>query len=116
MQVYSGVKQYIIGNLNANELSSMKKFTYEKSKQYDKSSPPPMTTPFSSPETFKHNLQKKRNSYSVKNTHFLFTNNQKDCINDKSQNLDFGISEPLSKQFNEPENTINSNNENKIFK
>ena len=116
VQVYSGVKQYIIGNINANELSSMKKFTIEKSKQYDKSLQPPMTTPFSSPEAIKHNLQKKRNSYSVKNTHFLFTNNQKDYINDKSHNFDFDISEPLSKQFNEPENTINNNNENKIFK
>ena len=30
LKIYSGVKQYINGHLNANELSSMKKFTYEK--------------------------------------------------------------------------------------
>ena len=36
-KIYSGVKQYIKGNLNANELSSMRKFTLEKSnnKGYD---------------------------------------------------------------------------------
>ena len=31
-KIISGVKQYIKGNLNADELSSMKKFSYEKSK------------------------------------------------------------------------------------
>ena len=30
-KIYSGVKQYIKGNINAHELSSMKKFVYNKS-------------------------------------------------------------------------------------
>ena len=54
-KIYSGVKQYIKGNLNASELSSMKKFTYQKSKtkMYDNSVP--STSPFPSPDVIKNN-------------------------------------------------------------
>lgn len=51
-QIISGVKQYIKGNLNANELSSMKKFSYEKSKTkfFDKGNPMQNTAQNISPE------------------------------------------------------------------
>ena len=40
-KIFSGVKEYIKGNINADELMSMKKFSYERSKTkvFDKSSP-----------------------------------------------------------------------------
>ena len=42
-KIFSGVKEYIKGNINADELASMKKFSYERSntKVFDKSSPNP---------------------------------------------------------------------------
>jgi len=77
-KIYSGVKQYIKGNLNANELTSMRKFTLEKSnnKGYDYSYPTPNTTPFPSPDSikFKKDLHK-RNSYNIRDGSFLFMNN-----------------------------------------
>jgi len=99
-KIVSGVKQYIKGNLNANELSAMKKFTYEKSnsKAYDNNdSPFPNTSPFPTPDSMKYNNNnnnnhsshknqnnidyKKRNSLNVNNTNLLFLNsytNKKD--------------------------------------
>ena len=77
-KIYSGVKQYIKGNLNANELSSMRKFTLEKSnnKGYDYSYPTPNTTPFPSPDTMKFNKEfHKRNSYNIRDGSFMFLNN-----------------------------------------
>jgi len=77
-KIYSGVKQYIKGNLNANELSSMRKFTVEKSnpKGYDYSYPTPNTTPFPSPDTMKFNKDfHKRNSYNIRDNSFMFMNN-----------------------------------------
>ena len=121
-QVYSGVKQYIKGNINANELSSMKRFTYEKSKtgRYDKGSPPPNTTPFPSPEAIKNNLYQKRNSQILNNTKLLFINSHSNnkrgsnILNENTINF-FNI-----KKFNEPEinniNIIDNNKNNEIFK
>ena len=45
-KIISGVKEYIKGNINANDLTSMKKFAFEKSKTkiFDKLSPNPKTT------------------------------------------------------------------------
>ena len=88
-KVVSGVKQYIKGNLKANELSTMKKFTYEKSnsKVYDNNdSPFPNTSPFPSPDSMKYNNNsnhnnhnnnenKKRNSLNANSTNLLFLNN-----------------------------------------
>ena len=79
-KVYSGVKQYIKGNLNADELSSMKKFTFEKSKTkiFDKSIPSSSKSPFHYPESSK-NLNKiidqKINSHNLNKDQLLFINN-----------------------------------------
>ena len=45
-KIISGVRQYIKGNLNADELTTMKKFAFEKSnsKAFDKTSPAPKST------------------------------------------------------------------------
>ena len=136
-KIYSGVKAYIKGNLNANELTSMKKFTYEKSKTkvFDISSPspsPPISS-FPSGEVLKNNNNydyQKRNSNVLNNTFLLLnhytnhTNNIKDDNNNnkidkrkvflsqKSFN-DSNITDSLTKRYNEPEpeiiNDINKN-------
>ena len=74
-KVYNGVKQYIKGNLNANELTSMKKFTFEKSnsKIYDKSIPYPSTSPFPSPDIINNNY--KSNAHSPNNDQYSLINN-----------------------------------------
>ena len=93
-KIVSGVKQYIKGNLNANELSTMKKFTYEKSNsKYDNNnnSPIPNTSQFPSPDSMKFNnnlfshhiTEKKRNSLNVNNTNLLFLNSY---VNKKEYN------------------------------
>ena len=77
-KVYSGVKQYIKGNLNANELSSMKKFTYEKSKTkiLDNSYSPSISS-FAYQDLIKNNNEfRKRNSHIVNNEQFLFPNSR----------------------------------------
>ena len=77
-KIYSGVKAYIKGNLNANELSSMRKFTVDKpnNKGYDYSYPTPNTTPFPSPDSIKFNKEfHKRNSYNIREGSFMFMNN-----------------------------------------
>ena len=70
-KIYSGVKQYINGHLNANELSSMKKFTYEKSKsseKNDKNKNSIKTTPFpSSPSSHKLNNNSELNKNVINN-------------------------------------------------
>ena len=141
-KIVSAVKQYIKGNLNANELSSMKKFTVEKSnsKAYDKSyaSPSPNTSPFQSPDIIKNNNYKdyqKRNSYNINNGSLYFmnsySNNSKDNNNNvfkdkkknflsqKSLNM-ANKSDSLNKKFNEEEfnlnNNINNNSNNKNFR
>jgi hypothetical protein len=90
-KVYSGVKQYIQGYIKAEELSSMKKFTFERSKtKVIDRSPPSLNTPgpFPSPDNLKtinNNLQKVDNnqdSFRIKD------NNKKNIfISQKSFNL-----------------------------
>lgn len=77
-KIYSGVKQYIKGNINAEELSSMKKFTNEKSKTkvFDKPSPSQSISPFPSPEILTNNNLQKRNSYILNNADYFFLNHQ----------------------------------------
>ena len=88
-KVYSGVKQYIKGNINANELTSMKKFTYEKSKSkvFDKSYPSPTTSPFPSEDIIKnknYDFQHKiSNPTFINNNSPFFLNNQ---INNNTNN------------------------------
>ena len=138
-KVYSGVKQYIKGNLNANELTSMKKFTYEKSKTkcFDKSYPSPTTSPFPSEDIIKY----KNNDYQKKNSNSNFLSNnympislnsqissdsnntrierKKTFVSQKSfNNSNLNLRDSLTKKFSEIEDNINFNNENndKIFK
>ena len=135
-KIYSGVKQYIRGNLNANELTTMKKFTYEKSKTkvLDKSSPSPTISSFPSGELLKNNNYEyqKRNSNILNNTLLLLshhtnnTNNIKDDNNSNNNKIDkrkaffsqksfnnSNMSDSLTKRYNEPEpeifNDINRN-------
>ena len=132
-KIVSGVKQYIKGNLNANELSTMKKFTYEKSstKGYDNNdSPYPNTSAFPSPDSMKlnnnnnnHNNHnnidyKKRNSLNVNNSNLLFLNsyaNKKDnvvhdkrksFVSQKSLNMSNKL-DSINKKFSEETNEIN---------
>ena len=135
-KIYSGVKQYIKGNLNANELTSMKKFTYEKSKTkcFDKSYPSPTTSPFPSEDLIKY----KNNDYQKKNSNSNFLSNnympislnsqissesnnrierKKTFMTQKSFN-NSNLRDSLTKKFSEIEDNINFKNENndKIFK
>ena len=132
-KIVSGVKQYIKGNLNANELSTMKKFTYEKSstKGYDNNdSPYPNTSAFPSPDSMKFNNNnnnhnnhnnidyKKRNSLNVNNSNLLFLNsyaNKKDnvvhdkrksFVSQKSLNMSNKL-DSINKKFSEETNEIN---------
>ena len=135
-KIVSGVKQYIKGNLNANELSTMKKFTYEKSNSKSDNninSPSPNTSPFHSPDSMKfnnnnlnnhHNVDKKRNSLNVNNTNLLFLNsytNKKDnnVVHDKRKNFvsqkSLNMSNKLdliNKKFSEETNKINKTEKN----
>ena len=119
-KVYSGVKQYIKGNLNANELSSMKKFTYEKSntKFIDKSIPYPSTSPFPSPDIFSNNYYKS-NAHSPNNEQYSCINNynknekiifekRKTFLSQKSFNLPKNIGDEMN-------NNIFEKNEKKIL-
>ena len=112
-KVYSGVKQYIKGNLNANELSSMKKFTYEKSKTtkiYDKSFPSPITSPFPTPDTNKtYNGIKKRNSYAINNSEHFLKNYQSSSSKDSNLIIDKSKLFLRQKSLN-PKNNSNSLN------
>ena len=65
-KVYSGVKQYIKGNLNASELSSMKKFTYERSKTKIFDNSIPSTSPFPTGDLIKYNNEQRNHSNSIR--------------------------------------------------
>ena len=81
-EVYSGVRQYINGVLNANQLSSMKNFSYAKSNsnncEVSEKHNSAKITPFPSPERIKH-----KNSFERKK---LFIN--EDCHNNSEKVLD----------------------------
>ena len=81
-EVYSGVRQYINGVLNANQLSSMKNFSYAKSNsnncEVSEKHNSAKITPFPSPERIKH-----KNSFERKK---LFIN--EDCYNNSEKVLD----------------------------
>ena len=81
-KIISGVRQYIKGNLNANELSSMKKFAFEKSKTklFDKTYPVPKSTESVPYDNIYNSPSQKRQS------HFLdskIKNNDLNVINKK---------------------------------
>ena len=135
-KIVSGVKQYIKGNLDANELSTMKRFTYEKSNSKNDNninSPSPNTSPFPSPDSMKfnnnnvnnhHNSDKKRNSLNVNNSNLLFMNsytNKKDNIDVHDKRKSFvsqkslNISNKLdsfNRKFSEEKNDINKDEKN----
>ena len=136
-KVISGVKQYIKGNLKANELSTMKKFTYEKSdsKAYDNNdSPFPNTSPFPSPDSMKYNYNnqsnhnnidnKKRNSLNLNNSNLSFLNNytnkkdhngvhdkRKRFVSQKSLNMSNKL-DSINRKFSEEINEINKTEKN----
>ena len=66
-KIFSGVKEYIKGNINADELASMKKFSYERSntKVFEKSSPNTKMAQNISPEYLYNNniSQNQQNIY-----------------------------------------------------
>jgi len=131
-KIISGVKQYIKGNLNANELSNMRKFTYEKSNSKvrdNNDSPFPSTSPFPTPDSMKFNNNnnsnhnnidnKKRYSLNVNNTNFLFLNNnankrdsnvivdkRKSFVSQKSLNMSNNL-DSINKKFSDETNEIN---------
>ena len=109
-KIYSGVKQYIKGNLNANELSSMKNFSYKRSKTkvFDQSPSPPMTSPFTFPE--KNNINECTNKKSSTNELFRnkYSNNNITNIFDKKNS--FNLKSELNEQFEFSHNLKNDNN------
>ena len=84
-KIVSGVKQYIDGRLNANQLFTMKVFTSDKikGKKNEMLTPAPTspnTSGFISPQKFKNNSQlSKRNSYAP-NISYLFNKGNKNNI------------------------------------
>jgi hypothetical protein len=126
-KVYSGVKQYIKGNINANELSSLRKFTVEKSnpRGYDYSYPTPNTTPFPSPDSMKFNKDfHKRNSYNIRDNSFMFlnnyTNNKENEFNSDKRKMIFSektLKVPSNKDdINEKSSDLEMNKNNKFKK
>ena len=112
-KVYSGVKQYIKGNLNANELSSMRKFTMEKSKSkpYEYS---PNTSPFPSPDTMKFSIEYQKANSKTKDNNGM-VDKRKIFQSQKSLKLVRKEVDILDEKINEQDlKPINiNNNENK---
>ena len=106
-KVYSGVKQYIKGNINANELSAMKRFNFEKSKTkiFNKESTSPNISSFPSPENI-NDLRRKRNSHILNNTDLLFINSHTNHINEYNTNFDIKKNYKTHKSFNKQNEEI----------
>ena len=98
-EVYSGVRQYINGVLNAKQLSSMKKFSYGKSKSNEKiieKNNPAKISSFPTPEKIKsknsfdrkrlfHNNESRNNSELALDNNFnTYNNNDNIFISQKS--------------------------------
>jgi hypothetical protein len=111
-KVYSGVKQYIKGNLNANELSSMRKFTVErtKSKQFEYT---PNTTPFPSPDTMAFNIEYQKTNSRVKDNNDII-DKRKMFKTQKSLRIVRKENNDLDEKINEQDlKAININNNGK---
>ena len=112
-KIISGVRQYIKGNLNAEELSSMKKFTFEKkvTKNYDKVPQilPKTTTQNASPDSifFKLPDQKRQSIFLDQRPSLDFVN--KKFLSKKTVNLN------IVNQINNNNGNINNNDNNKII-
>ena len=124
-QIISGVKQYINGQLNASELSSLKKFTFEKSNSNgripDINNHSINTSPFPSPSSFKMkngiDLNKKKSLISEDLDLFLNKNNNKIIIDNNdnpffiSQKKFNTNKEELLNKYEDQMNNIKKKNE-----
>ena len=111
-KIYSGVKQYIKGNLNANELSSMRKFTVEKSKSkpFEYS---PNTTPFPSPDTMKFSIENQRANNKARDNNGII-DKRKMFQSQKSLKIMRKDTDVLDEKINEQDiKTISINNNGK---
>ena len=117
-KIYSGVKQYINGKLNADQLTSMKKFSYNKNDSNGKTMEKNNSTkisPFPSPEKVKiknsfdrkklfNNSESRNNDDLGYNTHLISSSNtEKIFISQKG----FLINKTNSKEIEENEKLIN---------
>ena len=117
-KIYSGVKQYINGKLNADQLTSMKKFSYNKNDSNGKTMEKNNSTkisPFPSPEKVKiknsfdrkklfNNSESRNNDDLGYNTHLISSSNtEKIFISQKG----FLINKTNSKEFEDFEKLIN---------
>ena len=102
-KIISGVRQYIKGNLNANELSSMKKFAFEKSqtKIFDKTYPVPKATQ----STFSENLY--NNNYPIQKRQSIFIDSRPIKNDEESFN-------PVNRKFMSKKTVNYSKQENNI--
>ena len=122
-KIYSGVKQYINGKLNADQLTSMKKFSYNKNDSNGKTIEKNNSTkisPFPSPEKFKiknsfdrkklfNNSESRNNDDLGYNTHLISSSNtEKIFISQKG----FLINKTNSKEIEENEKLINEKSQN----
>ena len=121
-KVYSGVKQYINGFLNADQLTSMKKFSYGKSNSNGKigRNNSAKISPFPSEEKVKHNFERKKlfsNNIELNNEKGLENNNDNNSFKEKSSKDNFFISQKgnlINKVFSK-DIKDNNNNEKKII-
>ena len=117
-KIYSGVKQYINGKLNADQLTSMKKFSYNKNDSNGKTMEKNNSTkisPFPSPEKVKiknsfdrkklfNNSESRNNDDLGYNTHLISSSNtEKIFISQKG----FLINKTNSKEIEDIEKLIN---------
>ena len=122
-KIYSGVKQYINGKLNADQLTSMKKFSYNKNDSNGKTMEKNNSTkisPFPSPEKVKiknsfdrkklfNNSESRNNDDLGYDTHLISSSNtEKIFISQKG----FLINKTNSKEFEDIEKLINEKSQN----
>ena len=122
-KIYSGVKQYINGKLNADQLTSMKKFSYNKNDSNGKTMEKNNSTkisPFPSPEKVKiknsfdrkklfNNSESRNNDDLGYDTHLISSSNtEKIFISQKG----FLINKTNSKEIEENEKLINEKSKN----
>ena len=122
-KIYSGVKQYINGKLNADQLTSMKKFSYNKNDSNGKTMEKNNSTkisPFPSPEKVKiknsfdrkklfNNSESRNNDDLGYNTHLISSSNtEKIFISQKG----FLINKTNSKEIEDIEKLINEKSQN----
>ena len=122
-KIYSGVKQYINGKLNADQLTSMKKFSYNKNDSNGKTMEKNNSTkisPFPSPEKVKiknsfdrkklfNNSESRNNDDLGYDTHLISSSNTEKIF---SSQKGFLINKTNSKEIEENEKLINEKSQN----